>query len=439
MKFSDIVNTVLCLIVFFFTPQMTFILYIASKKYNYELQTFAFEVFTGKINYWTILKGTVIEIVTDDNYSKISYTALFIALWYLWQALFMLYYPGKKCNGMLTTAGNVLPYNINGLQAWFVSHVLFLFLSCGPVQFFKPGFLFDYWGQVLLLTNIIGYVLAFASYLKACISPTNSDCVFTGNIVYDLFLGVELNPRIGDFDLKLFFNGRPGIVAWSLINMSFAFKQYEIHGYITNGMFITNFLQAVYIVDFFVHEEWYLNTVDIIHDRFGFYLAWGDSAWLPFTYTLQAYYLVGHPVTLPDWIAVSLMMIGLLGYYIFRTANNQKDNFRKGLITEIWGKKITYIDAEYTTNKIQRNTKLLTSGFWKLSKHFNYVGDLMMCCGFCFSCGFDHIFGYHYLIYMSILLFHRSHRDDVKCSEKYGNAWKEYHRQVPYYIFPYIY
>jgi 7-dehydrocholesterol reductase len=31
-------------------------------------------------------------------------------------------------------------------------------------------------------------------------------------------MGLELNPRIGDsFDLKLFHNGRPGIVAWTLM------------------------------------------------------------------------------------------------------------------------------------------------------------------------------------------------------------------------------
>lgn len=31
-------------------------------------------------------------------------------------------------------------------------------------------------------------------------------------------MGIELNPRLGDdFDLKLFSNGRPGIVAWTLM------------------------------------------------------------------------------------------------------------------------------------------------------------------------------------------------------------------------------
>jgi len=255
------------------------------------------------------------------------------------------------------------------------------------------------------------------------------------------FLGVELNPRLGSsFDLKLFFNGRPGIVAWSLINLSFLFKQYELHGFVSNGMLLTNILQLIYIVDFFIHEEWYLGTVDIIHDRFGFMLCWGDCVWLPFTYTLQAFYLVQNPIQLNNYLFLFLLFLGLLGYYIFRTANKQKDDFRNGLITEIWGNPIQAISAVYkTSDGIERKTNLLVSGFWGWSKHFNYIGDLLMCVGFCFACGFKNIFGYHYLIYMTILLFHRAHRDHEKCSLKYGKAWQEYDKSVPYQVIPFIY
>jgi 7-dehydrocholesterol reductase len=39
-----------------------------------------------------------------------------------------------------------------------------------------------------------------------------------GSILYDLYMGVELNPRFGRyFDFKLFTNGRPGIIAWTLM------------------------------------------------------------------------------------------------------------------------------------------------------------------------------------------------------------------------------
>lgn len=58
-------------------------------------------------------------------------------------------------------------------------------------------------------------------------------------------MGIEFNPRIGKwFDFKLFFNGRPGIVAWTLINLSYMAKQQELYGYVTNSMILVNVLQV---------------------------------------------------------------------------------------------------------------------------------------------------------------------------------------------------
>lgn len=69
---------------------------------------------------------------------------------------------------------------------------------------------------------------------------------FTGNFFYNYMMGIEFNPRIGKwFDFKLFFNGRPGIVAWTLINLSFAAKQRELHGHVTNAMVLVNVLQVL--------------------------------------------------------------------------------------------------------------------------------------------------------------------------------------------------
>lgn len=49
-------------------------------------------------------------------------------------------------------------------------------------------------------------------------------------------MGIELNPRIGNFDIKLFHNERIGIELWSLLNLSYAAKQYELYGYVSNSM-----------------------------------------------------------------------------------------------------------------------------------------------------------------------------------------------------------
>lgn len=51
--------------------------------------------------------------------------------------------------------------------------------------------------------------------------------------------------------------------------------------------------------------------MDLMHDGFGFMLAFGDLVWVPFTYTLQAYYLVSHPSPLsPPALAAIVTLKG---------------------------------------------------------------------------------------------------------------------------------
>lgn len=50
---------------------------------------------------------------------------------------------------------------------------------------------------------------------------------------------------------------------------------------------MTLLFQGIYVLDFFWNEAWYLKTIDICHDHFGWYLGWGDCVWLPYLYTLQ--------------------------------------------------------------------------------------------------------------------------------------------------------
>lgn len=54
-------------------------------------------------------------------------------------------------------------------------------------------------------------------------------------------------------------------------------------------------------------QEALLTTMDIIHDGFGFMLAFGDLVWVPFIYSFQAFYLVAHPNEL-SWPAASLIV-----------------------------------------------------------------------------------------------------------------------------------
>ena len=206
-------------------------------------------------------------------------------------------------------------------------------------------------------------------------------------------------------------------------------------------MIVAVLLHTAYVVDFFVNEDWYLRTIDICHDHFGYYLAWGSAAWLPTMYTLQVQYLARYPVDIHPIFAVAILLTGLSGYILFRSVNDQKNRVRKtNGDCKIWGKPATYIRAQYkTSDGVERESLLLCSGWWAVARHANYIGDLILSFSMCATCGFTHILPWTYGIFMTAILVHRCHRDEKRCKEKYGKTFQDYCKRVPYRLIPGIY
>jgi hypothetical protein len=93
-------------------------------------------------------------------------------------------------------------------------------------------------------------------------------------------------------------------------------------------------------------------------------------------------------------------------------------------------------------------------GWWGLARHFNYTGDLILSFAMCASCGFQHLLPFFYIVFMTILLLQRVHRDNDRCSRKYGKYWEgtcnsylkfdilsdivDYKQMVPWVLVPYL-
>ncbi|XP_049748746.1 7-dehydrocholesterol reductase isoform X2 [Elephas maximus indicus] len=274
-----------------FAPFIVYYFIMACDQYSCSLMAPVVDIVTGRAHLSDIWAKT--PPVTKK-------AAQLYAVWVTFQVVlysllpdfchkFLPGYIGGVQEGAVTPAGAVNKYEINGLQAWLITHLLW-FANAHLLFWFSPTIIFDNWIPLLWCTNVLGYAVSTFAMIKGYLFPTNAkDCKFTGNFFYNYMMGIEFNPRIGKwFDFKLFFNGRPGIVAWTLINLSFAAKQQELYGRVTNSMILVNILQAIYVLDFFWNETWYLKTIDICHDHFGWYLGWGDCVWLPYLYTLQA-------------------------------------------------------------------------------------------------------------------------------------------------------
>ncbi|KAM3497328.1 hypothetical protein MY10362_009320, partial [Beauveria mimosiformis] len=215
-------------------------------------------------------------------------------MWVAFQAALYMHLPGSRATGQRTPAGHLLSYICNGLTAWAVTH--FLFFTATWHGIIDAAIIANHWQGLFAVANCYGFLLAVYAQLKGYFFPTYpKDCKLTGCWAFDFWAGVELNPRIGSFDLKFFHNGRPGIVAWTLIDLSWAAYQRQKFGFVSSAMIVTVILHAIYVVDFFWNEAWYTHTVDISHDHFGFMLSWGDSTFLPTFYTLQTQYLARYP------------------------------------------------------------------------------------------------------------------------------------------------
>ncbi|XP_054847022.1 delta(14)-sterol reductase TM7SF2 isoform X2 [Eublepharis macularius] len=344
-----------------------------------------------------------------------------VLAWVGLQAFLYMLPTGKVTEGIVLRDKSRLQYRINGIHAMWITALV---VGVGMAAGLRLSYIYDHLLQLAFSASVLAFGLSILLYLKALLAPGTA-LAPGGNS------GHELNPRIGAFDLKFFCELRPGLLGWALINMAMLVKETELRGNPSLAMILVNGFQLLYVVDSFWNEEAILTTMDIVHEGFGFMLAFGDLAWVPFLYSLQSYFLVSHPQKLSLPVAGGIVLLNGLGYSIFRSANSQKNTFRRNPADP----KV----AGLRTIPTATGRRLLVSGWWGFVRHPNYLGDLIMALAWSLPCGISHILPYFYIFYFTVLLIHREARDEHQCLRKYGLAWQEYCRRVPYRIFPYLY
>lgn len=388
---------------------------------------------------WAQVPKSWLELIELSFDAKVwaAYLAWFVVL-----AVCDVTFPGKDIPGVELRDGTRLNYRINGLSMSVALVGLVVARALVSPNYYVPElqFLYDNQLKFTLVTIIASFLLSFAVYFASFIplqkknGKGTSERILSingnlGNPIYDWFIGRELNPRLGPLDVKLYCELRPGMLLLLLINLSCVHNQYHVHDKVLDSIILVNFLQAFYIFDGVLNEEGCLTMMDIATDGFGFMLAFGDLAWLPWSYSLQArflalpqnYYELGAVKT------VAILSLSFLGYYIFHSANQQKSDFKNG--------KLDHMKSISTA----RGTKLLADGWWARSQHINYFGDWIIGWSWCLPTGSMTVLTYFYVVYFATLLVHRQTRDEAKCREKYGDAWEKYEKEVPYKIIPYLY
>lgn len=82
-------------------------------------------------------------------------------------------YVGGVQEGAMTPAGIVNKYEINGLQAWLITHLLW-FLNSYLLACFSPTIIFDNWIPLLWCANILGYAVSTFAMIKGYFFPTDA-------------------------------------------------------------------------------------------------------------------------------------------------------------------------------------------------------------------------------------------------------------------------
>ncbi|XP_060067684.1 uncharacterized protein LOC132547898 [Ylistrum balloti] len=352
----------------------------------------------------------------------------------------MVILPGKRLEGPMTVKGNIPVYKNNGFLCYIVTMVIFVVLTVVlKVHGLTPTVVYDRFDEVMLFLNAFSLVFCLFLYIKGRFWPSSSDSGCTGNFIFDYYWGTELYPRVFGVDIKVFTNCRFGLTVWPLLVVLYNLKSYELHGFV-NNIFISSVLQIAYITKFFWWEEGYMRTLDIILDRAGFYICWGCLVLVPSLYASVSMYMVKHPVHIQPIIAFLLLGCGLTSIVINYWADVQKMRTRetRGSCL-IWGRKPNIIKARYTLQSgEEKENLLLVSGWWGVARHFNYLAELLLAFFWTAPCMTLNFAPYAYLTFLTILLVHRSFRDDRKCRSKYGRYWTEYCQEVPSRIVPYL-
>ncbi|KAL0566460.1 erg24, C-14 sterol reductase, partial [Marasmius crinis-equi] len=348
-----------------------------------------------------------------DQEAAVAYLA-----WYAFCVVCWAILPGEWVKGTVLRDGSTKDYKINGLSTL----VLAVGLAVGTIVQFGPEsftFIYHKWLGLITAALIMSFVQAIyvyvASFIPGKLLALGGN---TGNVIYDFFIGRELNPSIGHFDIMSFNELRPGLILWVLIDISMICEQAVRRGgflKVSDSIWLTSAFQIFYIADSLYNEPALFTTIDIITEGFGFMLSVGDLVWVPFVYSLPSRYLVFNQIELGTVRTALIFGLNFLGYWIFRAANGEKNYFRNGKNPK---------NLRYMTTA--GGSKLLTSGWWGVSRHPNYLGDILMSLAWSLPTGFNTPITYFYPTFFTFFLMHRQARDEAKCQKKYGKDWDKY-------------
>ena len=352
----------------------------------------------------------------------------FFTPWIAYLVITLLHYllPGKWMAGYIKDdkSGTPLQYRLNG--KWVLITSILLWFVLGYLNWVPFDWLYTVrWSG---LAGACTFGLLFSLWV---VLPHNS----TGKAWYaDFYLGRLKNPQFrgGHIDAKMWLY-LIGAVMLQLNVLGFVSHHFLSNGTIYPSVLLCAIMLTYFVWDYLTFEKVHLYTYDFIAERVGLKLGWGCLTFYPYFYMIALWTAIDLPN--PELSVGQLFLFGLIflsGWSIARGANMQKYFFKTAPEKAFLGILPSVLS--------DGNKSLLVNGFWGLSRHINYLGEILMGTGIALSVGYPSMFWvWLYPVYYVALLFPRQWSDDKICKAKYGALWEQYTQKVKYRIIPYIY
>ena len=352
----------------------------------------------------------------------------FAALVALYTLIFVLHVivPGRWVAGYARdeVSGDRLVYRLNGPRVLAI--VVGLYFAGGALGLFSWDYLYVHRWECMASACALGLVFTAAVVGGA---PRRR------GLAADLYLGRRADPQLlgGYVDAKMFLY-LVGAAALQLNLLSYAAHHVMAYpGDPSPGVLVHVGLFSFFLWEYLFFEEVHLYTYDFVAERVGFKLGWGCLVFYPFFYAVG----LGSTAALPNPGGAGLLPVwaGLFfaGWALARGANLQKFRFKTAPGRVAFG--VLRPEAIEAGGR-----RVLVSGFWGLSRHINYLGEIVMATALTLCLGYPGEWApWLYPLYYLVLLVPRQIDDDRRCAAKYGALWEEYRRRVRWRIVPGLY
>jgi Delta14-sterol reductase len=354
----------------------------------------------------------------------------FFAPWLIYLGLLGLHLvvPARRVDGYVTNpeTGEPLRYRLNGLPVMLLSVGIWAIL--GRLEIVPYDWLY--------LNRWAGLAGAATLGLLASLLIVGAAPKVRKSFLADFFFGRRVNPQFfgGRVDAKMFLY----LVGATLLALNIlSFTAHHVMQYgerYSASVILYAALFSWFLIDYMTFERVHLYTYDLFAERVGFKLTFGCFTFYPYFYAIGLWVVADLPAAgTPPLLMVLYAVVFFLGWSFARGANMQKFFFKTDPQRVFLG--------IFEPQTISDGTNsLLSSGFWSVSRHVNYLGEILMATGLTLALGYPLAgWAWRYPLYYLALLFTRERDDDKRCRAKYGPLWDEYVEQVPRRIVPGIY